>query len=601
MSYGKLKRRAKRLNDESEKLRCSLSGSVGYSQFLRIPELSAKHVVVLRTCDFDRGTVRIKKGGYYVLGEDVTLSPNPSNKMKPYPNQTEYQETAYRLGFFAGITVETSEFVVIDLNCKVFKQSKEFALRQRFFNLIELNNQPFIPNQGPGSFGDNLVKAENFVIKNGTLGLSSHSGIHGNGNKNGLIYCVQYEDFEVGGCTLNGCKGVYQVRCTVKNNRKDVPVNGAFSSSLFELEFAKEALKYSQKYNCGYHDDLRKSYYKLDALVSGSIRDILEHNEIKNPEARKLFFNECGLPDGNSYGYLINKMGFAVMGFVDSTKGMGTEGSEDVLLKECCCFDLQNNVTEVLCLWDTKTKKPQTGSTGNLLDVSSSVDMYGYYRKNALSDVIVNLQKVRKELPKEIQKHFGTLNLSDTVLEWTEGQYPLSEYFDSGKLSIKRNGDHQFHVMKGNVGVRVDLCKNLVLKKCRVNGIKNIGCSGQRSSFYGDKTYEYTNAKNGGHPQSSNQVGYNGADSYGVNICASSCVCMDSVDVENIISPEGASVGLGLRNCTSKVFGNEVRSSTNDTSKLPNNKHLNTGLYVSKSVRDYCFERSSFSPRVYKN
>ena len=68
---------------------------------------------------------------------------------------------------------------------------------QRFFALIELANTPFIPKTGPANFGDTISPANNVIIKNGTLSLSSHHSIHGNNNDKIYIHDIIFKDFEV--------------------------------------------------------------------------------------------------------------------------------------------------------------------------------------------------------------------------------------------------------------------------------------------------------------------------------------------------------------------------------------------------------------------
>eukprot|EP00961_Rhodomonas_salina_P230463 3114584-Rhodomonas_salina.1 len=99
--------------------------------------------------------------------EDVQFNPNRESNWYPVCTgvpQTEYcgehgPSKAYQLGFFAGITIE-SEDIHVDLNGHTFSQHPEHALQQRFFALIELASQPFIPNQGPaateGGFGSTI-------------------------------------------------------------------------------------------------------------------------------------------------------------------------------------------------------------------------------------------------------------------------------------------------------------------------------------------------------------------------------------------------------------------------------------------------------------
>ena len=102
-----------------------------------------------------------------------------------------------QLGFFAAIIIECSN-VILDLNGHEIKMSPAFYLRQRFYSHIELGSAPFVPRVGPHDY-INFISAQNVQIKNGTLGLTSHHGIHGNLAKNITIENLHIKDFEVGG------------------------------------------------------------------------------------------------------------------------------------------------------------------------------------------------------------------------------------------------------------------------------------------------------------------------------------------------------------------------------------------------------------------
>ena len=89
------------------------------------------------------------------------------------------------------------------------QQHPEHALQQRFFSVIELADQPFIPKQGPAQFGNTIRSSSNVAIINGKIGLSSHHGIHGNGVNNIMVKNVDFIDNEVCGIALNGCTDTY--------------------------------------------------------------------------------------------------------------------------------------------------------------------------------------------------------------------------------------------------------------------------------------------------------------------------------------------------------------------------------------------------------
>jgi len=161
-------------------------------------------VVTLTSDDFLHGTYVIDQPGRYALGEDISFNPNspsvltnaitagtPSHSLgltvpvdayqaghplRPQfvaggvdhfipggPADARYDPAAFGVGFFAAIAV-TADDVVLDLAGHTIEQSAEHALLQRFFAVIELADQPFLPAQGPSDFGDGISLANNVTI-----------------------------------------------------------------------------------------------------------------------------------------------------------------------------------------------------------------------------------------------------------------------------------------------------------------------------------------------------------------------------------------------------------------------------------------------------
>ena len=201
----------------------------------------------IRQHHFDNGTVRITTPGIYTLQEDIVFEPNPQNDFMPTGNQImsgQYPvglNGAYHLGFFAAITVECED-VVLNLNNYSVKQSKLHYLQQRFYANIELASAPFIPKQGPGAFSTESTykSAENILIKNGTLGLSSHHGIHGNTIKGVILQNLTVKNFEIAGIALNGGKDSFLDNIKLENTKLDVPISAKYSQARFIRHYLKK-------------------------------------------------------------------------------------------------------------------------------------------------------------------------------------------------------------------------------------------------------------------------------------------------------------------------------------------------------------------------
>merc|ERR1719361_2759784 len=177
---------------------------------------SVDDVVELWQSDFEEGTYRIETSGTYKIMEDIVFDfnagdlSNPNDGISWWPTSDQVDDypgagstrDIYYLGFIAGITVETDD-VIIDLNGYTLTMSQALYYQQRFFSIISLKSVAFPLNQGPGVFGADPKFASNVVIKDGTIGLSSHHGIHGHYNKDVTIENVHVRDFETHGIQMS--------------------------------------------------------------------------------------------------------------------------------------------------------------------------------------------------------------------------------------------------------------------------------------------------------------------------------------------------------------------------------------------------------------
>ena len=161
----------------------------------------------------------------FKLSENITFNPNSikdTARDVNFPTAMEitlagrvkksqhdvYDQRAFGIGFFSALIIQASN-ITIDLNGYKIEQSFEHALQQRFFSVIELASIPFLPTQGPHTFGSSIKAADRCLITNGTIGRSSHHGIHGNLATNIIIKDIHFENYEVGTISLNGVRNIY--------------------------------------------------------------------------------------------------------------------------------------------------------------------------------------------------------------------------------------------------------------------------------------------------------------------------------------------------------------------------------------------------------
>lgn len=404
-----------------------------------------KNTILLYQDDFQEGSYRITEPGTYKLGEDKEFGPQKNNDYWPtFDLWSKYPPSAYYLGFFAAITIESDD-VVIDLGGLSLRQSDEFYLLQRFFNAIELNDRVFVQNNGVSSLNyqktdepigglpaGSIVKPVNVEIKNGSIGKSSHSGIHGNGVIGLKISDVKIIEFEVSGIHCNGCKQVEVSNCEIGPSMQEVPVLGTFSNARFLEFFTKTLIPYGfEREPSGFKEALLQLFNdtisfsdRPDSEVS-TLQSVFERlsralqlfrlnlfnqtipttetDILLLEEAKSIFENPMGLPDGSVlYGIVLNRFGFPETD--ENFFGAGRE-TEDVNLRNIKITGLHAAPLEVAALI-TKDQTFMQGPARDLIRIfditSDQMRSLGgsYYKGNFLSDVYFALWKLSNEFYK---------------------------------------------------------------------------------------------------------------------------------------------------------------------------------------------------------
>jgi hypothetical protein len=556
-------------------------------------------VVMLRSDDFVHGTYVIDQPGRYVLGEDISFNPNSvsvltdaiaagtpphglgltapvdayqaGNPLPPQfiaggvehftpggPTDARYDPAAFGVGFFAAIAI-TADDVVLDLAGHTIEQSAEHALLQRFFAVVELADQPFLPAQGPSDFGDGITPAHNVTIENGTVGRSSHHGIHGNGNRGVTIRNVDFVDYEVGAVALNGVQGL-TVQHVTATNRKDVPVLGTFSSAQFIKPYLDHLLRVPVSATTLTVDgdvlDASTIQSELRAAINDTHSDLIgspvmvdgrPHIDLEqHPDAYALFHNEHGVVDGNSYSFLVNQVGVAVNGFPFTPDS--AHSARDIRFDDVHVVDQVASIREIPALavgggpatdpvgavFQTRNRHPDTGA---LITITPDDRFVG--------NVVANAQALVAKAA--ANGEFDGSNLSDTrlsisaqVLDWVEGR---STFEDSG-LDYLCNGDSMFHVNKGAIAFRMDGAQNVRLVRTSVTGLTNLGAGG--STICGD----YRDGTS--HPGATLH-GYGGSTTRAYDFAGSNDVKVVRPLVRDINSVAGPATGFDLITDSSAV------------------------------------------------
>lgn len=504
------------------------------------------NLVELTQNDFTEGTVRITKPGIYILKEDIIFNPNQSNDFFPRMNQLERfpmgNSGPFHLGFFAAITVE-SDNVIIDLNGKTIKQSALHNVEQRFYAHIELASSPFIPNQGPGDFGTTIKIPKNVCIMNGTLGLSSHHGIHGNKMENVIIHNVVFKDFEVAAIALNGGVNCILDKLSVVNTSLNVKVLSTYSSARFIRKFLRNIEKI---------DNQRSINLSSGAKTIGNIITELE-NEMQNVKNAvmlgnvipdSLFKNKLDGYDANVYGIVFNRKGVVINDFI-TTLGDESTGNRHNLLNNVSIKNIRSTPLEIVGIScpDPTTgaygKGVQVGPAGDVIQISEASNNDGTFKPNVLVNAKLILGKFND--PKN-----GTTCVSPDVINWAEsGNQDIKVVAQNNDRYFTVGNDSMAHKMKGNIGLFVSSGEHIKIYNTLIDGVEVKGnlVGSDRKLFDDDDEKEMK-----------------GAISYGLVVTGSNDVEIKNVNIKNIESTH-ESVGLLIKSSTN--IENEELTITN--------------------------------------
>lgn len=484
---------------------------------------SNSNVVQLSNADFANGPVYLTQPHTkYVLTEDIEFNPLPEfNKIFESLASFPEKDHHFVLGYFAAIII-VGHNIELDLGGYTLKQSITHNLQQRFFALIELADRPFLPGQGPADFGSELTSCNNILIHNGTLGLSSHHGIHGNNPVDIVMKNLTIFNYEVAGITINGGKNITIENVDVRQNYQHIKVTGLFSVAIFT---AKKLLirQRQDPYLTLMVDNVPISIddiiRRLIASITDAYTDILLNNPIgtTNPDS-KLYDNSINnwLLDGNCYGITFNSKGL----LVNNYKKVVEQGSTNVIIKDVTISDIKckpvehPSITEmsVADLGDNPQTSPlmNKGAFGDVIGYLDCVDAIGKF--NAGNNPLILAQIL------------GGVKVSDTLLQWVNlGTADFHERIQ--QLTILNNLDIMAHVFKGTIGLFLSSITNATCTGITVRNIYNY-------SDLGIEDYNLNDNK------------YMGARTAGILVASSQDVRITDVVIDNIYSECGESYGI---------------------------------------------------------
>lgn len=506
---------------------------------LRVPQPDAPGLLIpddaipLRQSDFESGSYRISKPGYYYFVEDVFFKPKP---------ELELQRTDKPLigAWFAGLSIECDN-VVIDLNTKTFASHTDFLESQKLkvFALIEFGNSPFPLAKFPFFAYTGETKpifASNITVKNGTLGASPHHGLHGNSNSNIQIYDIVVRDWEVAGIAFNGLKSGVIKNVTITGLEHPMDFTGLVSVML-AVKVVLEDLRDNRadKKAQEYIDKL--ALLIADPALNGSI-------------------HPTRLNYGNVYGIFLNR----AFDIGPVAQVVNDQHSNAIIIENVMIANITTQLLETVAIGNVKGQTMMA----ELFGTFRWEDAYpkGVFAPNDLlkAQVYAQQQRAPEKLP---------IGFADNILSVT----PREDIFLSQARPVF-GLDFPGHANKGIFGIRIDAGYGVTIRNCSVMGLNNRG-------FVGKGLGDIPAGKNYNHILSR----YAGNDVHGISLSVCrNCAVVDS-DVSECSSDNGNVYGVAIRNMAdanqiSSVVVTNLRASRDDVNSVVNPSSTVYGVIV---------------------
>lgn len=479
-------------------------------------------VTELRNSDFLNGPVYLTNPGIYRLMEDIEFNPLPNfsdifDSLASYPDADHH----FVLGYFSAIVINGRN-IELDLNGYTLRQSINHNLQQRFFALIELADRPFLPGQGPANFGSTITSCANITIHNGTLGLSSHYGIHGNNMDTVVIKNLTIYDYEVAGISINGANNVVIDNVEVRQNYQHIKVTALFSNAIFtvkKLMLIQRNNPYTSIVVDGQTITIDSIINRLVASIKDAHFDIITRQLIgtTNPDS-KIYDNSINdfLLDGNCYGIALNSVGLLVNEFKQEYESRNT----NISLSNIIITDIKSKPKEQLGLIELPVSNlglnPQTlpefnkGAFGDIPLIFNSVDENGKF--------------TNENNPLILGQLIGAVKTSNTIMEWVNSG--SSDFYTRlENLTVLNNLDIMAHVMKGTIGLFISSGNSVTCNNITIKNIYNYSLPGNEQ--YVQRNHDYI-----------------GSRTSGVTVASSQNITLNNILVDNMYSECGQVFGI---------------------------------------------------------
>lgn len=497
-------------------------------------KIQPANTILLSQKDFESGTYRIKSGGYYQLSESISFYPRKENE--------KLRSDKPGIGWFAAITIETQEGVIIDLNNYTLQADQKY-IEEHLFNVfadIELDNCPFSgklfgfpnPSHGFANFGGDkeYCAAENVIIKNGTLGRSGHWGIHGNNNQNIFIENIIIKDWQVRGIELNGL---------IKGRIRNVEISGLehLITSSVPLVGALQILRILENLSKFGYYKASDQYLRLKKFIHSNRSYLSPTQEFPTGTIGGIFLAGAG----------VSNVGFPMTWQLLDQAAQVTGGGlvTDVEIENVFVHDITVRSEQFISIGSN-----QIGPDGNIIRLEGvgilpgfsllwhyAYDANGNFEPNELLRAVMLVAmaaiQYNHALATTLPKNFS--QIAQSILEKDHKLF---------LQNVKPVFTYPSHKIKGLFGIRIEGAQKVIVKNCNVANLKSVGGPCQELSKIFD-AQPFFKTKHVANPDGEDPS-YRGNDIWGYESAASdSCMFYDCI-AKNIESYNGNPFGFEL-------------------------------------------------------
>jgi len=441
-------------------------------------------------------------------------------------------------------------------------------------------------NQGPGFFGMEPVFANNVVIKNGNIGLSSHHGIHGHYNKDVVIEDVHIYDFETHGVQMSYFENLKMKNVEIGPSSTVAYLKGEYAYARWTI------LQLSRIYESGEYNDIfpvtfsgRDVALEFEDIID-NLRDLMDiafkavmgvegyaEHDPQYQVAKDLFINEDGLPYGAvMYGMFLN-LWFANVFTIHPSK----KYASGAVLENINIHGLHHKTMEYRRLDDMGSAMFRNQFNAPLDAEALLGDQIelGYedivwadvsYKGSVLSDAEILLAMVTDDW-----EELGLTYMQNNFTDWALGTFQWDDN-DTSPLTpntpyIGCNVDRMGHVPKGIIGIRMDGVEDVVFRDLKISDLHE---QSQRGSDlcgeYWDEGFTRFIGKGNTLQNAPYLYGYTGNYAHGIFSDWSTYTFSGEVEVSSLVSDTGLVRGVGMYRQTELTLEEGLKLTVKDLS-----------------------------------